>query len=323
VAVVGRRLGDRVKLWATLNEPSVFVVHGFDNGSHAPGERRPRRDQLLAAHNAMRAHARGVQALRAEAPGGRVGYALSIFPARPASDATADVEAARRALFRVAPEDLWNPSWWSDPVLQGTYPADGLALFGPEMPAGWESDLPSMRQPIDFLGVNVYSASVWRAGPDGEPKLVELPSGYPRSGVDWQRIVPSALYWGPRFLHERTGLPIHVTENGLATRDWISLDGAVHDPDRVDYLHRALLELARALRDGVPIEGYQHWSLLDNFEWAEGYKQRFGLVYVDYATQRRLPKDSFRFYRKVIASRGRALLGKTALRADQVTDQAI
>ncbi len=320
VAVVARRLGDRVKRWATLNEPSVYLVHGFDTGQHAPGERRSKRDQLLVAHHAMRAHARAVQALRAEAPGGRVGYVLSTEPARPAGDAPADVEAARRATFRVEPGQLWAPCWWSDPVLEGRYPEDGLALYRAEMPAGWEADLPSMRQPIDFLGVNLYSASLWRAGAGGQPERVAFPTGYPRSGMAWQRIVPSALYWGPRFFHERTGLPILVTENGISSSDWISLDGAVHDPNRVDYLHRALLELARARRDGVPIEGYYHWSLLDNFEWAEGYTQRFGLVYVDFATQRRIPKDSYRFYRKVIASRGRALLGSTALPADRLVD---
>ncbi len=320
VAVVARRLGDRVRRWATLNEPSVYIVHGFDTGEHAPGERRPQRDQLLVAHNAMRAHAGGVQALRADAPGGRIGYVLAIEPARPAGEAPADVEAARRAMFRVGAGHLWASSWWSDPVLEGRYPEDGLALYRGEMPAGWEKDLASMRQPIDFLGLNVYSASLWRAGADGQPERVDFPTGYPRSGVGWQRIVPSALYWGPRFYHERSGLPVLVTENGIATSDWISLDGRVHDPNRVDYLHRALLELARARRDGVPVEGYYHWSLLDNFEWAEGYKQRFGLVYVDYLTQRRIPKDSFRFYRKVIASRGGALLGRTALPADRVVD---
>ena len=320
VAVVARRLGDRIRRWATLNEPSVYIVHGFDTGQHAPGERRPKRDQLLVAHNAMRAHAGAVQALRAEAPRGRVGYVIAIEPARPVSDAPADVEAARQAMFRVAPGHLWAASWWSEPVLEGRYPEDGVALYRAEMPAGWEADLASMRQPIDFLGLNVYSATLWRAGAGGRPERVDFPTGYPRSGVEWQRIVPSALYWGPRFYHERSGLPLLVTENGISSSDWISLDGAVHDPGRVDYLHRALLELARARREGVPVEGYYHWSLLDNFEWAEGYKQRFGLVYVDYSTQRRIPKDSFRFYRKVIASQGRALLGRTAVPADRVVD---
>ncbi len=319
--VVARRLGDRVKRWGTLNEPPVFVTFGYEEGKHAPGERRPRREVLLVAHNAMRAHARAVQALRAAVPDGKVGWALNTAPTIPASESPADVEAARQALFRVHEGPLWPPAWWSDPVLEGRYPEDGLAVYRKDMPAGWEADLAEMKQPLDWLGLNIYSGSLWRAGADGRPEGVSLPTGYPRSAVIWQRILPQALYWGPRYFHERTGLPIHITENGLSTREWISLDGAVHDGDRVDYLHRVLLEIARARRDGVPVDGYYHWSILDNFEWAEGYKERFGLVHVDYATQRRIPKDSYAFYRKVIATDGRALLAKTKLPATQVMDE--
>jgi beta-glucosidase len=318
--VVARRLGDRVKLWATLNEPAVFVVFGYDAGRHAPGERRPARDWLLASHNVLRAHAATVPALRAAVPGARIGYALNIFPACPATDSPADVEAARRALFRVGPGELWGTSWWSDPVLEGRYPEDGIALHGADMPAGWEADLATMKQPLDWLGLNIYGGSLWRAGAGDAPEPVPLPLGYPRSAVPWQHILPQVMYWGPRYYHERTGLPIHITENGLSTRDWIALDGKVHDPGRTDYLRRALLELARARKDGVPVDAYFHWSLMDNFEWADGFMQRFGLVYVDYETQRRIPKDSFAYYRKVIATQGRALLGRTALPQARVVD---
>jgi beta-glucosidase len=318
--VLGRRLGDRVKLWATLNEPAVFLCFGFREGRHAPGERRPRRDALLCAHNALRAHAAAVQALRATVSAPRIGCALNIFPPCPVSDAPADVEAARRALFRVDEDELWCTSWYSDPMLEGRYPEDGVARFGADMPAGWEADLATMKQPLDWLGLNLYSGSLCRAGADGEPEGVKLGVGHPRSAVSWQPILPQVMYWGPRYYHERTGLPIQVTENGLSTRDWIALDGKVHDPSRTDYLRRALLELARARRDGVPVEGYFHWTLMDNFEWAEGFRERFGLVYTDHETQRRIPKDSFDYYRKVIATRGRALLGKTALPPARVVD---
>jgi len=216
--------------------------------------------------------------------------------------------------------ELWATSWYSDPVLTGRYPEDGVKRFGAEMPAGWEADLATMKQPLDWLGLNLYSGSLCRAGAGGAPEAVKLGTGHPRSAVEWQPILPQVMYWGPRYYHERTGLPIHVTENGLSTRDWIALDGKVHDPNRTDYLRRALLELARARRDGVPVEGYFHWSLMDNFEWADGFMQRFGLVYTDYETQRRIPKDSFAFFRKVIATQGRALLGKTALPAARVVD---
>jgi beta-glucosidase len=146
-----------------------------------------------------------------------------------------------------------------------------------------------------------------------------VPPGYPRSGVDWQPITPDALYYGPRFFHERYGLPLWITENGLPTRDQIYLDGCVHDPQRIDYVHRNLLELRRAMREGARVDGYLAWSLLDNFEWQDGYKQRFGLVYVDYQSQRRVPKDSFHWYKRVIASRGACLAGEFAVGVNEVT----
>jgi len=137
--------------------------------------------------------------------------------------------------------------------------------------------------------------------------------------VDWQPITPGCLYWGPRFFYERYGLPIAVTENGLSTRDQLFLDGKVHDPQRIDYIHRGLLELARAIKDKVQVLGYWFWSLLDNFEWADGYKQRFGLIYVDFETQKRIPKDSFYWYRKVVRSNGSFLRRGRHLPATQVT----
>jgi beta-glucosidase len=171
-----------------------------------------------------------------------------------------------------------------------------------------------MKEPVDFLGLNIYASKACRRSVAGQPEIVPWPPGYPRSGVDWQPIVPQALYWGPRFLYERYRLPISITENGLSTRDQVFLDGQVHDPHRVDYLQRGLSELGRAIRDGVPVRSYHHWSLLDNFEWADGYKQRFGLVYVDYRSQKRMPKDSYRFYQQLIASNGRAILGAASAR---------
>jgi beta-glucosidase len=160
-----------------------------------------------------------------------------------------------------------------------------------------------IRQPLDFHGVNIYQGSRVRAGKNGQPELVPAPVGHPMTAFRWP-ITPEALYWGPRFLHERYGKPIYVTENGLANADWIALDGKVHDPQRIDFLHRHLRELKRACADGVDVRGYFQWSIMDNFEWAEGYRERFGLVYVDYPTQRRIPKDSAYWYKGVIESNG-------------------
>jgi beta-glucosidase len=186
------------------------------------------------------------------------------------------------------------------------------------MPAFPSSDWNDLKTPIDFLGLNIYRADTVRAKDEQDFESLAVPPGYPRSGVDWQPMTPDAMYLGPKFFHERYDLPFWITENGLSTRDQVFLDGKVHDPQRIDFLHRCLLELRRAMREGVRVDGYLAWSLLDNFEWADGYKQRFGLVYVDYATQRRVPKDSFHWYKQVIASRGASLAGEFAGPVTQV-----
>jgi beta-glucosidase len=291
-------------------------------GTHAPGLKLELPEVLLAAHNNLRAHARSVQALRAADRGRHFQVGMAPAPVGlvyPATDKPEDISAAREQFFAINERQRWNLSWWLDPVLLGTYPADGVASAGSAMPKGFEKDLPEMKQPLDFLGVNIYAANPCRRGADGRPEVLNFPAGYPRTGVDWQPVSPPSLYWGPKFVHERYGLPIYITENGCSTRDQISLDGQVHDPQRIDLLHRYLLELSRAVGDGEPVKGYFHWSLLDNFEWAEGYKQRFGLVYVDYATQKRIPKDSYYWYQKVIATNGKSLQGDFAMLPAQLT----
>lgn len=318
-ALLGSKLGDRVKLWVTQNEPQCYIGHGLVAGMHAPGLKLDFCETLLAAHNSMRAHGKAVAALRASAPGARVGYVIAAPIARPATGSQADLDAARAETFAVRDRTHWNNAWWTDPVLLGRYPEDGLARFGAEMPAFPDSDLREIQQPLDFLGINVYKAETFQAGDGGTPQAVAFPPGYPRSGVNWQPITPDAHYYGPRFFHERYGMPLWITESGLSTRDQVFLDGKVHDPQRIDYLHRALLELRRAMREGAQVEGYMAWSLLDNFEWADGYRQRFGLVYVDYTSQRRIPKDSFHWYKQVIASRGASLGGEFALEPAAVT----
>jgi beta-glucosidase len=318
--LLGRMLGDRVKLWVTQNEPQCYIGFGLGSGIHAPGLKLDLPDTLAAAHNSMRAHGKAVKALRAFVPDARVGYVLATKLARPASGSAADLEAARAATFAVRDGTHWNNAWWTDPLLLGAYPEDGLALFGRDMPSFPDADWNDLRAPIDFLGLNIYRAETYRASERGGFELLPVPPGHPRSGVDWQPITPDAMYYGPRFFHERYKLPSWITESGLATRDQIFLDGAVHDPQRIDYLHRCLLELRRAMRDGAKVEGYLAWSLLDNFEWADGYKQRFGLIYVDYQSQRRIPKDSFHWYKRVIASRGASLAGEFALPPARVTD---
>jgi beta-glucosidase len=316
------RLGDRVKVWVTQNEPSIYIELGHVTGVHAPGLKLSIPEALTAAHNSMRGHAEAVRAMRAAAKPGaatQIGCVFALGVRHPASGAREDLDAARDLMFAVDGKSFMNNAWWMDPVLRGSYPDDGLRAYGADVPKELEKEAPQLKQPIDFLGLNIYTSRACRRSKSGQPEMVPWPPGYPRSGVDWQPIVPEALYWGPRLMYERYGLPISITENGLSTRDQVFLDGQVHDPHRVDYLHRGLAELGRAIADGVPIRSYHHWSLLDNFEWADGYKQRFGLVYVDYTSLRRVPKDSFGFYQQVIATNGRSVFADTKVAVTQVT----
>jgi beta-glucosidase len=319
-SLLGRRFGDRISLWVTQNEPQCYIGFGYGNGVHAPGLPLDFSDTLVAAHNSMRAHGRAQRALRDAVPHARIGYVIATPQlARPHGSSQADLDAAREVTFAVRDRSHQSNGWWTDPVVFGRYPEDGLRLFGQEMPRFPSSDWDDIHQPPDFLGLNVYRAETVRAGSDGKPETLPVPPGYPRSAVDWMPMTPDALYYGPRFFHERYQLPIWITENGLSSRDQVFLDGKVHDPQRIDYMHRNLLELRRAMRDGAQVEGYLAWSLMDNFEWQDGYKQRFGMIYVDYQSQRRVPKDSFHWYKDVIASRGATLAGDFAVAVDEVT----
>jgi beta-glucosidase len=319
--VVAKRLGDRVKMWATQNEPQVHLTLGHQTGTHAPGDKLPLSEFLKCVHNTLRSHGRAAMALRANTSGSapQVGWVTAYTPTEPATGSPEDLEAARTAQWRVNAKDAWAQNLWMDPLVNGRYPEDALALFGKDMPAVKNTDFDEIKQPLDFVGLNIYTSAVWRRGADGKPESVKVPAGYPRSGVDWQPLRPQALYWGPRHFTDRFKLPLMITESGLSTRDQVFLDGKVHDPQRIDYLNRLLLELARSLDEGIDLRGYFAWSLMDNFEWADGYKQRFGLIYVDYPTGARLPKDSYHWYKGVIGSKGKTLFGKHALPPSQMT----
>ncbi len=306
--VMTEALSDRVTHWMTLNEPQVFIELGHRTGAHAPGIRLTMGEVLQASHNVMLAHGKAVQEIRAASRSeSRVGFAPAAGPAMPATEGEADVAAARAALFAVNQPTAFNHAWWMDPVLLGSYPEDGLEFFGDDVPRVAEGDMETICQPLDFFGANIYNGYRVRAGEDGRPEAVPLPVGYPMTTQgDWP-ITPECLYWGPRFYYERYGVPIVITENGHQNPDFVMLDGEVHDPQRIDYLHRHLLELGRAVEDGVDVRGYLQWTFMDNFEWAYGYRIRVGLVYTDFPTQRRVPKDSAYWYRDVIASNGAAL----------------
>jgi len=304
---VVRRLGDRVKHWMTLNEPQCFIELGLRSGLHAPGLRLGWADVLLAGHHALLAHGRAVQALR-EAGGDRfqIGWAPVGSTRIPATDAAVDIAAARQDMFAYTHKTAWTNTWWADPVFLGHYPEDGLRIFGADAPKFTAAEMSIISTAIDFYGLNTYHGSRFAAGADGNPRLVNHPPGTPINLYHWP-VTFDVLRWAARFFHERYRKPVVITENGLASMDWVMSDGGVHDPQRIDFLSRQLEGLALAMREGADVRGYFTWSLMDNFEWQEGYRQRFGLVHVDFQTLRRTPKDSARWYREVIRSGGRNL----------------
>jgi beta-glucosidase len=311
VGVVVDELSDRVSRWITLNEPQCFIGLGHLTGTQAPGDKLPMDKALLAAHNALMAHGLAVQVIRSRAKlTPRVGMAPTGVAGIPASGSTEDVSAARESLWDVANNSLFNLAWWLDPVFRGHYPEKGLQAYGSAVPRFDDADFRTIGEPLDFLGLNIYLGTTVRRGRSGLPEIVEGEPGDPRTHYGWP-VTPAALRWGPQFVHERYGLPVVITENGMANLDWVALDGRVHDPQRIDFLTRYLRELRAASEAGVPILGYFAWSLMDNFEWSDGYKYRFGLVHIDYATLRRTLKDSALWYRGVIESNGKNLEATT------------
>lgn len=299
--VVFSRLGDRVDHWMTLNEPWVVVDAGFVHGTHAPG-RQDRKKAPLAAHNLLRGHGLAVQCLRAEASG-NIGIVVNLEPKDPASDRPADLEATRRA-------DAYMNRWYLDALRLGRYPEEMKDIFGADWPDFPSADFAVIGAPIDFLGLNYYTRSVNRADPTAAPTgaaPVRQPDALYTS-LGWE-VRPQSLREVLGWIRNRYGeLPLYITENGAAFPDpRADAHGRVADPLRVEYLRSHLQAVRDAIADGVDVRGYFAWSLLDNFEWACGYDKTFGLVQVDFATQARTVKDSGRFYREVVASRGIAL----------------
>jgi beta-glucosidase len=308
-ALVVDRLSDRVKNWMTFNEPGEFIGAGHHSGYHAPGDKLRFAEVTRAAHHVLISHGKAVQTIRARTKQPcRIGYAPNATVRIPHTDAPADIAAAKHVMFDAFDRDLRQNGLWIDPVYLGAYPAGLLEAFGDEAPEIRSGDLETICQPLDFFGTNIYACDRVTAKENGEPgaQLVPYPPGYPRTGINWP-LAPDALYWGARFFSERYEKPIYITENGLSMRDWVSVDGKVHDPGRIDFLTRYLASLRRASDHGAQIAGYFQWSILDNFEWAEGYRERFGLIHVDYQTQKRTLKDSAHFYAEVIRTNGENL----------------
>ncbi len=294
----------------TINEPQSMIDLGYCKGLHAPGLALSPRDTFLIAHHMLLAHGKAVCSLRKYAKGPiRVGYAPTGSVAYPYTDAPEDIEAAREAYFGfLNPMESWsfNVAWFSDPVFLGHYPKEGLEKFAEYLPKITEEDLKLIHQPLDFMGQNIYHGYPVRRGADGKPERVPFEPGFPKTAMDWP-VTPRAFYYGIRFLCERYPLPLYITENGMGCHDNIAPDGRVHDNDRITFLDGYLSAMQQAADEGADIRGYFLWTFLDNFEWENGFNKRFGLVYVDYSTQRRIAKDSAFWYQKVIETNGAPL----------------
>jgi beta-glucosidase len=298
---VFRRLDDRVRLWATLNEPWVVADGGYLHGVLAPGHRSPF-EAPRASHHLLRAHAASVAAYRAEGRH-RIGLVVNLEPKHPASPGAEDVAATQRA-------DAYMNRQYLDPALQGRYPEELRDVFGEAWPGWSPEEAAALRTPIDFLGVNYYTRSVTRADAGSWPlrasALRQERASYTETGWEvYARGLEDTLSWVKRRYGD---VPLYVTENGAAFPDPAEAPpGGVEDPLRVAYLREHLRALARALAAGCDVRGYFVWSLLDNLEWAHGFSKRFGIVHVDFASQRRTPKASARFYSSVVASNGRSI----------------
>jgi beta-glucosidase len=298
---VARRLGDRVPYWATHNEPWCIATLGHEEGHHAPGHRDPS-EALRVAHHVLLSHGWAGKLLRQDFPGSEVGIVLNLVPAWPASESDADNEAARRF------DGCFN-RWYLDPIFRGRYPEDVIAdrlrrghLETEGLPFARAGDLDTISLPLDFLGVNYYSRVVVKADQAGEPVAFPPVPEEQLTDMRWE-VFPQGLYdLLMRLKREYDPPKIYITENGAAYSDGPNDDGRIDDRRRIDYLRSHLIKAHHAINEGVPLQGYFIWSLLDNFEWAHGYTKRFGLYWVDFGTQERIPKDSAFWYRDVIAA---------------------
>lgn len=296
-----RALDDRVPMWATLNEPWVITDGGYLHGALAPGH-RSLFEAPIASHNLLRSHGRAVQAYRASGKN-QIGLVVNIEPKYPASDAPEDMAAVERA-------HAYMNRQYLDPVFHGSYPEELRDIFGAAWPEWPDADMTLIRQPIDFLGVNYYTRSVTRHDAQQYPlraiSVRQPQSTYTETG--WE-VFPQGLTDTLRWVSDTYGNPpLYITENGASFYDPpVAASEPLPDPLRVDYLRAHLRAAHDAIASGVDLRGYFAWSLLDNLEWSLGYSKRFGLLHVDFATQKRTRKASADFYADVIASRGGTL----------------
>jgi len=290
------KLSDKVKHFMTMNEMRTFVEQGYKLGVHAPGLMLDARRIAQLTHHVILGHGMAVQAIRAEAkPGTKVGLAEVVSATTPVVESPEHIAAARLAMRE-------ENAMYLTAVLEGRYTDRYLKRLGADAPKFTREEMKIIASPMDFVGVNVYQPTFVRADEsEAGYAVVPPPASYPHMLSPWLYIGPEALYWAPRLINDLWNVKaIYITENGASSSDIIASDGHVYDTDRVMFLRNYLTQLRRAVATGVPVKGYFLWSLMDNFEWADGYGKRFGITYVDFGTQKRTPKLSASFYKQVI-----------------------
>ncbi len=298
--VIVDALSDRVKYWITMNEPQCVFGCGYWMGEHAPFLKCDNHTIIVMIHNYLKAHGIAVKTIRKYAKiNSKIGIAPMAPVTVPEDDSIRNISIAREKTFSMD-GIFFSKSLYSDPMILGKYPDECWQVFGDEMINPSKEDMDLICQPLDFYGLNIYFSDENNENggyPDG------FYQGGPHTDTNWV-INEKSIYWSAKFMYERYKLPVLITENGMANADIISIDGYVHDPQRIDFIHRYLNMLKNVIEEGVPVIGYIYWSALDNYEWADGYDKRFGLIYVDYRTQKRIIKDSAFWLKEVIESNG-------------------
>ena len=294
---IAGKLQPQVKHFMTTNEISTFIELGYANGTHAPGLQVGPKRVAQAAHYAVLGHGMAVRAIRASAPNAMVGLAENPRAIVPVIDTPEEIEAAHKGMRE-------ENARYLGVILSGKYTDLYLRKLGPNAPQFTPEDMSLIGSPLDFVGTNIYQPTYVRADSnEAGYTVVPDPSSYPKMFSPWLTVGPQALYWGPKLTYELwKPKALYITENGCSSADVVAPDGHIYDTDRVMYFRNYLTQLQRAVAEGVPVKGYFLWSLLDNYEWADGYEKRFGITYVDFKTQKRTPKLSSMLYKQIIAN---------------------
>lgn len=301
---VKKLFGDRVKHYFTINEPQCVLDCGYRQGIHAPGLQLSVKEQLAALHNLLRAHGSAAKVLKT-IKDAEVGYASCGTIFAPVTDSKEDFDAAFERTFNYYTHSpLWSTSGYADPIFFGKYPAGWYEFPEDVRPEITHEDMKLISVPIDFFALNIYEGRFVRRGQDGSIEELPFSVGAQKTQMGWE-VTPEVLYWAPILLQKKYGKKVYISENGISCPDFVFTDGRVHDAYRKEYIKTYLEALRRAANSKeANVAGYFHWSLMDNFEWQNGYSQRFGLVHVDFETYKRTPKDSYDYYRQIVRSNG-------------------